>query len=80
MNLGNVKDGPEVLCEAWNAPPMKYIILRPVYDAPRATYLNAVEEKCYSCVGRCRTLEMRTDPQDGQTPVSMEGCWNNRAD
>jgi len=77
--LGNVKDGPAALYGAWNKPLMKKILRQHVYAGPCATCLNAAEEKCYSCLGRCRNLEVRLDPEDGETPVSMKGCWNNRA-
>jgi MoaA/NifB/PqqE/SkfB family radical SAM enzyme len=76
--LGNVKDGPGALYAAWNTPLMRDIIRRHVYAGPCATCLNYVEEKCYSCLGRCRNLEVGMESGDGRNSVSMKGCWNNR--
>jgi len=72
--LGNIKE--TALQECWNTPAMK-VIRNHHYAGKCVECLNFIEEKCYSCLGRC--TKNLTDVQivkDGV--VQTIGCWNHR--
>lgn len=78
VKLGNVKTGPDALYKAWNSPLMKNVIRRHVYSGKCSTCLNSFEHKCFSCLGRCRGMDIDLDGNRDDIAIPTVGCWNNR--
>ena len=74
VNLGNIRT--QSLGQCWDEPAMR-VIRNHLYDGKCAECLNFVEEKCYSCLGRCTVdLNDKQLVEDGY--VHTTGCWNHR--
>ena len=78
IKLGNVKTGSDALYGAWNSPLMKNVIREHVYSGKCATCQNYQEHTCYSCLGRCRDMNVQLDVDRDDMAIPAVGCWNNR--
>jgi MoaA/NifB/PqqE/SkfB family radical SAM enzyme len=74
VNLGHIRKSS--LQECWNTPVMK-IIREHKYEGKCAQCLNYIEEKCYSCLGRC-TINLSDKEISKNGFVQTIGCWNHR--
>ena len=75
VHLGNIRTS--ALSECWDSPAMKVIRNRQ-YSGKCTECLNFLEEKCYSCLGRC-TTNLSTVQLERDGSVRTVGCWNHRS-
>ena len=74
VDLGNIRTSS--LSECWNNPVMK-TIRNHQYVGKCSECLNFIEEKCYSCLGRC-TENLNSDHILRDGCVRTIGCWNHK--
>jgi hypothetical protein len=73
--LGNIKDGPHTLIEAWQSPIMARVIRPWHYEGPCNECAKPEKGICFSCLGRFRDT-LVTLTRDSTEPVPTIGCWN----
>lgn len=73
--LGNIKDGPNALLEAWKSPIMAQVIRPWNYVGPCKTCSKPDKGICFSCLGRFRD-SLVTLTKDSIEPITTIGCWN----
>lgn len=73
--LGNIKNGPQALLEAWTSPIMAQVIRPWNYEGPCKECAKPEEGVCFSCLGRFRD-SLVTLTKDSTEPITTIGCWN----
>jgi MoaA/NifB/PqqE/SkfB family radical SAM enzyme len=73
--LGNIKEGPHALIEAWHSPIMAKVIRPWHYEGPCKNCTKPEKGVCFSCLGRFRD-SLRTLTRDSTEPIFTIGCWN----
>lgn len=76
--LGNIKDGPTALLEAWRSPIMAQVIRPWNYGGPCKDCTKPEKGICFSCLGRFRD-SLVTLTKGSTEPIRTIGCWNRTA-
>lgn len=73
--LGNIKEGPHALIEAWQSPIMAQVIRPWRYEGPCQDCTKPEAGICFSCLGRFRD-SLVTVTRNSIEPIMTIGCWN----